>query len=219
MKSSAAWGRMAGSPPPARRGRLRRGAMVTPRPVHLRLRGEHAGTGAAATSRDGSPPPARRALVLGDCPEDVCRPTFARAESTPVGDRRPAIGSAHLRSRGEHGPGRPATRCARHRFTSACAERTSSAAVTMTVSPVHLRLRGEDNPQTAAAYRVAGSPPPARRGRLAHGSLGTLTWFRTIPAERTDPGVAFVADPFRPAGEGMRHQPGRPAGGGPATSW
>ncbi len=111
-----------GSPPPARRAHRRRqdpgqrarftsacaestrlrGKRLRGRPVHLRLRGEHARHPAVPRLRAGSPPPARRAPASSGSQADRGRFTSACAESTSPRHLRPAATPVHLRLRGEH---------------------------------------------------------------------------------------------------------------------
>jgi len=129
----------------------------------------------------GSPPLTRGALAADEETSTVDRLTPAHAGSTPTRSPAPSPGRAHPRSRGEHraAPPRrsgargspPLTRGARRGreqrhyprgLTPAHAGSTRPMPATPRPWSAHPRSRGEHDPMSIAASRIAGSPPLTR---------------------------------------------------------
>ncbi len=163
-------------------------SQLRPGPVHLRSRGEHRCEPTMRGPPLGPPLFAWRGHLrledrLGQL-DDRFTSACAERPSTPsASSRSPTV---HLRLRGEVSrytgrtassagsppparrgrPRRPGQGQPR-RFTSACAERSSTAWARCRQTAVHLRLRGEVYSSRPTPVPRWGSPPPARRGPFA----------------------------------------------------
>ncbi len=151
-----------------------------------------------APGRDQAPSlPHRQAAV-------PYRFTSGCAERTPRPDAPPGHQAVHLRLRGADESevktakrlrgSPPPARCGQQqrapaqrgaRFTSACAERTTTPTTPPAASPVHLRLRGADLLVHDLPPYTIGSPPPARSGRLPVVAQLAGERFTSACAERT----------------------------------
>ena len=173
--------------------------IVSGKPVHPRLRGEHRPTASNSQRPCGSSPPAR------GTPAGLARRTAVRrfipacAGNTPTAARTIASWSVHPRLRGEHkrgvtrrmpssGSSPPARgtplrgheRRGGRRFIPACAGNTQLSGRCGCPTAVHPRLRGEHRSGLERVQEYGGSSPPAR-GTHALPGPGTLVW-RFIPA-------------------------------------